>query len=250
MLSSFVPRKRIIIDTGNAIDDLIGVFMALGSHETEVLAITVPEEIKPELQNICKIAKKDNTPILSKEEGVDFITKTLQASQNNIYLASMGDFSTFAEVFDNNPELTDNFKQLIVSLKNISPKANKSIFCSKERITLISDSTKDILNLSEEKLEQLNTKRTAPIDYIYKAIKENFEKTGNNNFMLYNPLVIACILKPALCSGIFCGVSLREEEDKSYISDFSWNNNNILHIDNVNKNAFFEFLNDSLSVLF
>lgn len=252
ILPCFTPKKRIIIDTKNGVDEIIALLVALASDEAEVLAITTPADMNEDLQKICKIAGK-NIPVLSEKEAVNFVINTLNvypsSADSDVYLASMGDFSVFAKAFEKKPETMDKFKLLAVGLRNISPKANKSIFLAKEKIAMLGEWVSDTLCLPENTIQKLAKKENNLAKYLADEILKNLAKTGSRNFMLYNPIIMACILKPALCSGIFCGVSITKKGDESFVADFSWDNKNILRIDNINESAFLDFLDTKLSLL-
>ncbi len=225
-------KKKVLIDSGYGTESSVAILMALASPEIDVVGITGYEQKSVDsLQKLCALAQKKAIPVYGTDEAPAFIKAAAEEFGNSLYVASLGSFKNIFNVLQENPTLLSSLKQLIVAEKYLNSAIKELIFTCKERLTLISSHLDGEVKVALPDLVIMEALKTKSATYLAGQIKEKLEESSENYFILYNPIVIACILRPALFGGVF-------GEEK-----------NILSINEVNIDAFFALLNERLAML-
>lgn len=242
-------KKKVLIDSGSDIESCVAILMALASPEIEVVGITsATDEDFPVLKELCLLAEKRHIPLYKPEKAPDFIKLAMEDFSGSLYIASLSDCRNIYQVLKDIPPEKIQIKQLFVTEKYIADSLKASLLYKIDKLTLISSDLAEVIRITLHDLVIMEALHTKSATYISEQIKEKLANNPENYLVLYNPIAVACILRPALFGGIFGSASFYGgiAKEESFATE---EQNNILCINEVNIDAFFALLNERLAML-
>lgn len=238
-----IASKKVLINADNTIESSLSIYIALSSPEIEVVGITSTKESNHSfLEELCFLSGK-KIPIYTHKQVKDFIKASTEEYSDRLYIASLGDFEDIYQILKDAPLKKNIAKQYVVTEEAIIPYLKETFLYTQGKMTVISKDLRNSVKMTSSDLLIIEALQAKSGNCLSNRIREEIEKNDEGYLILYNPIVIGCILRPALFGGRYEDLSILSSNREK----ISQEEQKILWIKEVNIDGFLNLIHERLS---